>query len=74
VPNDECERCRAEDELVLDTQQFDQRVRSWVHRPTRASRVVDAAEIPSGTAPPAREEHAELRRETFVPLDDTDPE
>ena len=68
VPNHECERCRAEDELVLDTQRFDQKKRSWVHRPTRAANVVSAADIPSGDEPALDAEEPELRRVTFVPL------
>ncbi|KQP71388.1 hypothetical protein ASF40_06330 [Microbacterium sp. Leaf288] len=72
VSNDECERCRAEDELVLDTQRFDQRMRSWVHRPTRASQMVSAADIPAAGEPVLDTEEPELRRETFVPLSDTE--
>lgn len=74
IPNDECERCRAEDELVLDTQRFDQRMRSWIHRPARVPHLVSAEVIPGGAMPAPDAEEPELRRETFVPLGDTDPE
>ncbi|WZO55027.1 hypothetical protein MRBLWH7_003938 [Microbacterium sp. LWH7-1.2] len=68
VPNDECERCRAEDELIFDTQRFDQRKRSWIYRPARASNAVSAIAITNGDDSTSREAPAELRRETFVPL------
>lgn len=36
VANDECERCKLEDELILDTQRADQKKRARMFRPAPA--------------------------------------
>ena len=72
VANHECARCIAEDEQILDTQQFDQRKRARIHRPARVSRVVSALDIPRAGPSVANSAEATPRRETFVPLGDAD--
>jgi|GEM_PF-5666995 hypothetical protein len=66
--NDGCERCLLEDKLVLDTQRFDQRVRSWVYRPARVRRT---ARVPLRTEArstvPRGQNEAVIRRTTFIP-------
>ncbi|MFB7891606.1 hypothetical protein ACFC1I_05360 [Microbacterium sp. NPDC056044] len=72
VANHECARCVAEDELILDTQKFDQRKRSWIYRPARVPRLVSADDIPSGDSLAANGDEPAPRRETFVPLGDAE--
>lgn len=68
VSNDECERCRAEDELILDTQRVDQKKRARVFKPARASGAVRPTSD-AGVAEP--EEPSLVRRQTFVaPIED----
>jgi hypothetical protein len=70
VSNDECERCKLEDELILDTQRFDQKKRARVYRPapaTGAVRTTSSADV----AVPA--DPGLVRRRTFVaPVDGID--
>jgi|GEM_PF-2942957 len=70
VPNDECARCRAEDELILDTQRVDQRKRARTYRPARARHAVGAAAGDSADRDASHEASVELRRQTFVPVGD----
>lgn len=63
VSNDECERCRAEDELILDTQRADQKRRARIHRPARASVVVRPM---TETPVAASSEPSLVRRQTFI--------
>lgn len=68
VGNDECEQCRSEDELILDTQRADQRRRARVFRPARArglARPTSEREIAGPSDSPL------IRRRTFIaPLED----
>ncbi|MFE7843605.1 hypothetical protein ACFUTX_00265 [Microbacterium sp. NPDC057407] len=63
VANDECERCRAEDELILDTQRADQKKRARMYRPARA-RAVDRPESDVAVTRPA--ERSIVHRSSFV--------
>ena len=63
VSNDECPRCRAEDEQILDTQRADQKKRARIHRPARAAAIDRPMSEPRiGRA----DEAAPIRRETFI--------
>lgn len=73
VSNDECERCRAEDELILDTQRVDQRRRARIYRPARASEAPAPVSLAGGAGSGLEEAPGELRRQTFVPIGDDDP-
>ena len=68
--NDDCERCRLEDRLILDTQVADQKKRARTFRP-EAARARRTARVPvsraeNGAAPRAQGE-AVIRRSTFIP-------
>lgn len=63
MSNDECERCRAEDELILDTQRVDQKRRARLYRPARAATVVRPLAEPQAASPA---ESSPLRRQTFI--------
>lgn len=63
VSNDECARCRAEDEQILDTQRVDQKRRARIYRPARATAVVRPMSE-AGSAPTPSP--AMIRRQTFV--------
>lgn len=64
VSNDECERCKLEDELILDTQRFDQKKRARAYRPTPATGAVRTTSEAEAVTPV---ESGLVRRETFVP-------
>ncbi|KRB36409.1 hypothetical protein ASD93_10050 [Microbacterium sp. Root180] len=70
VSNDECERCRAEDELIVDTQRADQKKRARIYRPARAT----AVDRPmSGAHAVTSIEPSLIRRQTFVaPLEEVE--
>ena len=66
--NNDCEMCVLEDKLILDTQQFDQRMRSWVYRPARARRTARVPIDPEPDRPvTSRQSEALIRRTTFIP-------
>jgi hypothetical protein len=68
IGNDECERCRAEDELILDTQRADQKRRARIFRPARATTVFRAASAGEAAAP---SDSSIVRRRTYVaPLEE----
>ncbi|MGN8553862.1 UNVERIFIED_CONTAM: hypothetical protein OHV15_14880 [Microbacterium sp. SLM126] len=63
MSNDECERCRAEDELIVDTQRADQKKRARIYRPARAT----AVDRPMSEAHAMTSNEPSLnRRRTFV--------
>ncbi|MFB8145980.1 hypothetical protein ACFC1W_04455 [Microbacterium sp. NPDC056003] len=64
VSNDECARCRAEDELILDTQRVDQKRRARLYRPARAA-VVDPPMSEVAIARPG-EQSLVRHRQTYV--------
>lgn len=63
VSNDECERCRAEDELIVDTQRADQKKRARIYRPARATAVDRPMSEPRALT---SNEPSLIRRLTFV--------
>ena len=70
VPNDECERCKLEDELILDTHVADQKKRARVYRPASAT---GAVRTTSDLAVPEPDDPTLVRRETFIaPSDEVD--
>lgn len=73
VPNHECERCRLEDELILDTALVSQKKRAKVYRPARASHaVLPTSDFVDDEDDPLDGAAVELRRQTFVPVGDED--
>lgn len=70
VSNDECERCKLEDELILDTHVADQKKRARVYRPASATGAVRTTSDAEVTEP---DDPALVRRETFIaPFDEVD--
>ncbi|WP_205789163.1 hypothetical protein [Microbacterium sp. CPCC 204701] len=60
--------CVLEEKLIFDTQQLDQRMRSWVYRPARARRTARVPIDPEPGRPvTSRQGEALIRRTTFIP-------